>query len=205
MKQNWALREAHVKSLSEMEEFKRFQGSTFDTVARRKLVENRDTFLELTCKIQELRNEINCMNDSRDFQDAESISTQWTFTLYQSTCVFPTSSSSWWNAEPVYRNAEPQRWAAKHLGHAWCIGQRFCKSRCVIFSTLSAGIEFMGSHISEPIHSSQAAKNGNQTPVQDLRCQSGPSAKSSVIFSGGVLFKELWGRPTTIADLRSSF
>ena len=38
---------------------------------------------------------------------------------------------------------------------------------------------------SEPIHSSTAEKNENQTPVQDQRCQSGPSAKSSVIFSGG--------------------
>ena len=41
------------------------------------------------------------------------------------------------------------------------------------------------SGISEPIHSSTAEKNENQTPVQDQRCQSGPSAKSSVIFSGG--------------------
>ena len=31
----------------------------------------------------------------------------------------------------------------------------------------------------EPIHSSPAEKNENQTPVQDLRCQSGPSAKNS--------------------------
>ena len=37
----------------------------------------------------------------------------------------------------------------------------------------------------EPIHSSTAEKNENQTPVQDLRCQSGPSAKSSVILSEG--------------------
>ena len=73
LKQNWDLREAHEKSLSEMEELKRFQGSTFDTIARRKLVEDRDTILELTGKIQELQNEINCMNDSRDFQDAESV------------------------------------------------------------------------------------------------------------------------------------
>ena len=29
--------------------------------------------MELTGKIQELQNEINCMNDSRDFQDAESV------------------------------------------------------------------------------------------------------------------------------------
>ena len=32
-----------------------------------------------------------------------------------------------------------------------------------------------GSHISEPIHSSQAEKNESQTPVQDQRCQSGQS------------------------------
>ena len=37
------------------------------------------------------------------------------------------------------------------------------------------------SGISEPIHSSTAGKNENQTPVQDQRCQSGPSASNSVI------------------------
>ena len=73
LKQNWDLREAHEKSLSEMEELKRFQGSTFETIARRKLIEDQDTILELIGKIQELQNEINCMNDSRDFQDAESV------------------------------------------------------------------------------------------------------------------------------------
>ena len=56
LKQQWDLREAHEKSLSEMEEWKRFQGSTFDTIARRKLVEDRDAILELASKIQELQN-----------------------------------------------------------------------------------------------------------------------------------------------------
>ena len=73
MKQNWDLREAHEKSLNEMEELKQFQSSTFDTLARRRLVEDQDTILELTGKIQELHNEIYCINDSRDFQDAESV------------------------------------------------------------------------------------------------------------------------------------
>ena len=45
LKQNWDLPEAHDKSLSETEELKRFQGSTFGTIARRKLVEDRDTIL----------------------------------------------------------------------------------------------------------------------------------------------------------------
>ena len=73
MKQNWDLREAHEKSLNEMEELKRYKGSTFDAIARRKMAEDQYTILELTGKIQELPNEINCMNDSRDFQDAESV------------------------------------------------------------------------------------------------------------------------------------
>ena len=73
LEQNRDLREAHMKSLNEMEELKRFQGSTFDTMSRRRLIEDRDTILELTGKIQELQNEINCMNDSRDFKDAESV------------------------------------------------------------------------------------------------------------------------------------
>ena len=35
LKQNWDLREAHETSLNEMEELNRFQGSTFDTIARK--------------------------------------------------------------------------------------------------------------------------------------------------------------------------
>ena len=62
-----------MKSLNEMKELKRFQGSTFDEFSRRRLIEDRDTILELTAKIQELQNEVNCMNDSRDFKDAESV------------------------------------------------------------------------------------------------------------------------------------
>ena len=58
LKQNWDLREAHEKSLNEIEELKRFQSSTFDTIATRRLVEDQDTILELTGKIQELQNEI---------------------------------------------------------------------------------------------------------------------------------------------------
>ena len=42
-----------------------------------------------------------------------------------------------------------------------------------------------GSNFSEPIHSSTAENNEKQIPVQDRRCQSGPSAKNSVIPSEG--------------------
>ena len=104
LSQNWDLREAHEKSLTELEELKRFQGST----------------------IQEQQNEINCLNDSRDFQDAESARSGHSHVTSQP-AFFPTSFNSWWNAKPFSRNAEPQRKAAKHLGHAWFFRKRFLR------------------------------------------------------------------------------
>ena len=41
------------------------------------------------------------------------------------------------------------------------------------------------SSIEKPLHSSTVEKSERRTQDQDLRCQSGPSAKDSVIFSGG--------------------
>ena len=71
--QNRDLREAHIKSLYEMEELKRVQESRVDESLRKRLIENQDTILELTARLHELQNEVNCMNDSRDFKDAESV------------------------------------------------------------------------------------------------------------------------------------
>ena len=65
---NRDLREAHMKSLHEMEELRRFQESRVEESSRRRLIENQDTINELTGKIQELQNEVNCMNVSRDFK-----------------------------------------------------------------------------------------------------------------------------------------
>ena len=72
-RQKLEFREAHQQSLTEMEELRKFQSSTFDTIARRKLIEDQNTILELSGRVQELQNEVNCMNDSKGFQDAESV------------------------------------------------------------------------------------------------------------------------------------
>ena len=37
------------------------------------MIENQDTIDEVTARIQESQTEVNCMNDSRDFKDAESV------------------------------------------------------------------------------------------------------------------------------------
>ena len=98
-----------------MEELKKLQSSTFDTIARRRLVEDQDTILELTGYIQELQNEINCMKDSRDFQDAESARSGHSHVTSQ-LVSFPPHPVPGRNAKPFSGNAEPQRRAAKHLG-----------------------------------------------------------------------------------------
>ena len=73
LEQNRDLREAHIKNVHEKEELKRVQELRIDEFSRRRLIENQDTIHELTARIQELQNEVNCMNDSRDFKDAESV------------------------------------------------------------------------------------------------------------------------------------
>ena len=73
LQQKLEVREAHQRSLTEMEELRKLQSSAFDTMARRKFIEDQITILELFGRVQELQNEVNCMNDSKDCQDAESI------------------------------------------------------------------------------------------------------------------------------------
>ena len=119
-------REAHQRSLTEMEELRTFQISAFDTVARRKLVEDQNTILELSGRIQELQNEINCMNESKDFQDAEPIRSGNSHVTGRPVS-FPPHPIPEGIVETFFRIAAPQRRAAKHLGHTWYIGKRFCK------------------------------------------------------------------------------
>ena len=72
-RQQMDFRVVHQQSLTEMEELRKFQSSTFDTLVRRKLIEDQNTIMELSGRLPELQNEVNCMNDSKDFQDAESV------------------------------------------------------------------------------------------------------------------------------------
>ena len=130
-----------------MEQLKRCPGSTFDSLSRRKWVEDQDTILELTGKTQELQNEINGMNVSRDFQDAESVRSGHSHVASQPVSFPPHPVPGGMLSRSIGMPSRKDGRAAQHLGHA------------------------------EQIHSSQAGKSENQTPVEDQRCQSGPSAK----------------------------
>ena len=162
-----------------MEELKRFQGSTFDTFSKRKLLEDRDTVPELTSKIQEIQNEINCMNDSRDLKDAASVRGGPSHVPSQP-AFFPPHPRSWWNAKPFSGNAEPQKMDRQAFGTHMVYRETF-----FVNPTASSSAPYpqelnpWSSKFSE--HTSPHLMSESQTPAQDQRCQSGPSARNSVI------------------------
>ena len=73
LRQQQDFREVHQQNLAEMKELKKFQSSTFDTLTRPKFIEDQNTKMELSGKLRELQNEVNCMSDSKEFRDAESV------------------------------------------------------------------------------------------------------------------------------------
>ena len=165
-----------------MEELKRFQGSTFDTISRRKLVEDRDTILELTAKIQELQNEINCMNGSRDFQDAESVrSGQSHVTTHPVSFPLhpdPGGMLSRSLGMPSRNNGPPSIWDTHGFS-----GNFFANPEASSSAPCPQESDPWISNVSE--HISPHVMSESQTPVQDQRCQSRPSARNSVIPSEG--------------------
>ena len=133
--------------------------------------------MEFTGKIQDLQNEINCMNDSKDFQDAESIrSGNAHFTSRP--VSFPPHpilegmlSRSF--GVPSRREGPPSIWDTH--------GNPDASSSALYPQELNS----WSSSTEEPLHSSTVEKSERRTQDQDQRCQSGQSAKNSVIFSGG--------------------
>ena len=76
------------------------------------------------------------------------------------------------------------------MGFAWYIGKRFLLIQLRPLQHLIRRNWIHGvPEQKKPLHSSTVEKSERQTQDQDQRCQSGPSAKSSVIFSEGDSFK----------------
>ena len=167
-----------------MEELRKFQSSTFDTIDRRRLVEDQDTILDLTGKIQELQNEMNCMNDSRDFQDAESVRSGHSHVTSQPVSFpphpIPGGMLSRSFAMPSRKDGPPSTWDTHGIS-----GNVFAVPVASSTAPYPQELNPWSSGISEPIHSSTVEKSEKQTPIKDQRCQSGPSAKNSVIPSEG--------------------
>ena len=182
--QQLEFREAHQRSLTEMEELRKFQSSTFDTMARRKFIEDQNTILELSGRVQELQNEVNCMNDSKDFQDAESIHSGNSHVTSRPVSFpphpMPEGMLRHSFVTPCRREGPPSIWDTHGIS-----GNVFANPDASSSAPYPQELHQWNSSIEEPLHSSTVEKSERQEQNQDLRCQSGPSAKDSVIFSGG--------------------
>ena len=167
-----------------MEELKKFQSSTFDTIARRRLVEDQDTILEISGRVQELQNEVNCMSDSKDFQDAESIrsgnshvtSRPVSFTPHP----IPGGMLSRSFRVPSRREGPPSIWDKHGMS-----GNVFANPVASSSAFYPQELNPWSSRTEEPLHSSTVEKSERRTQGKDQKCQSGQSAKNSVTFSGG--------------------
>ena len=189
--QKLEFREAHQQSLTEMEELRKFQSSTFDRIARRKLVEDLNTILELSRRVQELQNKVNCMNDSKDFQDAESVRSGNSHVTSRPVS-FPPHRTREELLKPSFvspcrKEGPPCVWDTHGIsGNVFADPRASSSAPCPQENCIHGVPQFRS-----PFHSSTVEKSERPEQNRDLRCESGPSVKDSVIFRG---------RPTTTAD-----
>ena len=164
-----------------MEELRKFQSSTFDTLV---LIEDQHTILELSGGAQKLQNEVNCLNDSEYFQDFESIRGRNSLVTSG-----PVSFPSRPIPERMLRHSfvSPRRKEGlPDIGDTPGIsGNVFANPDASSSAPYSQELNPWNSSIEEQLHMSTAEKSERPEQNRDLRCQSGPSVKDSAIFSGG--------------------
>ena len=142
------------------------------------MIEIPDTILELTAKIQELQNEVNCMNDSRDFKDAESVRSGQSHVTSELEFFPPFRDPGGMLSRslgmPSRNEGPPSIWDTHGIS-----GNVFANPTGSSSAPYPQESNPWISNVSE--HTSPHVMSESQTPVQDQRCQSGPSARNSVI------------------------
>ena len=205
LRQQQDFREVHQQDLIKMKELHKFQNSTFDEFTRQKFIEDQKIIMELSGRLQELQNEVNCMNDSKDFQDVESVRSGNSHVTSQPG-VFPKHHPFEGLLRPSFisqRQTEkpPTTWDTSGIsGNVFAHPQASSSDPYPqeLNSTWKKTIE-------EPIRMSTVERS--ERPERDSRSEM-PIWTVSQRFSHlqwRRLFQELWGRPTMIADFGSSF
>ena len=141
LRQQQDFREVHQQDLTKMKELQKFQNSTFDELTRQKFIEDQKTIMELSGRLQDLQNEVNCMNDSKDFQDAESVRSGNSHVTSQPG-VFPKHPAFEGLLRPSFisqrqTDGPPNIWDTSGF-----LRKRFCTSTSFLFSSVSSGIKF---------------------------------------------------------------
>ena len=141
LRQQQDFREVHQQDLTKMKELQKFQNSTFDEFTRQKFIEDQKIIMELSGRLQELQNEVNCMKDSKDFMDAESICSGNSH-VTSLPGLFPKHPPFQGMLKPAFisqRQADgpPNTWDTSGIS-----GNVFCPSTSFLVSSVSSRIKF---------------------------------------------------------------
>ena len=151
-----------------MEELRKFLSSAFETIAIRKLVEDQNTILELSGRIQEMQHELNCMSDSKDFLDAESIRSGNSHVTSRPVSFpphpIPEGMLRHSFGMPSRREGPPSIWDTHGIS-----GNVFANPDASSSAPYPQDLHQWNSSIEEPLHSSTVQKSERQKQDQDLR------------------------------------
>ena len=201
LRQQQEFREVHQQDLMKQKELQKFQNSTFDEFTRQRFIEDQKTIMELSGRLQELQNEVNCMNDSKDVQDAESIYSGNSH-VTSPPGLFPRHPPSEGLLKPAFISQRQTDGAAKYLGYIRYIRKRFCTPTSFFVSSVSSRKKILPRGTDPHVYCREKwktkARLRSEMPVRTVSQKFSP-------LQWRRRFKELWGRPTTIADFGSSF
>ena len=205
LRQQQDFREVHQQDLMKHQELQKFQNSAFDEFTQKKFIEDQKIIMELSGRLQELQNEVNFMNDSKDFMDAESICSGNPH-VTSPPGLFPRHPPFEGMLRPSFfsqrQNEEPPniRDTSGISGNVFAHPQASSSAPYPqeLNSTLEENYRRTNSHVYCREKWKTRARLRSEMPVRTV------SQKFSHL-QWRRLFKELWGRPTTTADFRSSF
>ena len=139
--------------------------------------------MELSGRIQELQNEVNCMNDFKDFQDAESVRRGNSHVTSRPVSFpphpIPGGMLRQSFVSPSRIKGPPSIWDTHGI-----LGNVLADPPASSSAPYPQELQQWNSS-EEPLHSFTMEKSERPEQNQDLKYQPGPSAKDSVIFSGG--------------------
>ena len=136
--------------------------------------------MELTGRVQEFQIEVNCITDSKDFQDAESIRSGNSHVTSRPVSFPPHPNLegmlSRSTGMPSRREGPPSIWDTHGIS-----GNVLANPTASSSAPYRQELRQWNPSVGEPLHSSTVEKSERRTQDQDQRCQSGPSAQNSVI------------------------
>ena len=205
LRQQQDFREVHQQDLMKRKELQEFQNSTFDEFTKQKFIEDQKIIMELSGRLQELQNEVNCRNDSKDVQDAESICSGNSH-VTSPPGLFPRHPPFEGMLRPSFISQRQTEEPPNIRDTSGISGNVFAHPQTSSSAPYPQELNSTWRKtIEEPIHKSTAEKSGRTRtrPRSEMPVQTVSQRFSHLQWRR--LFKELWGRPTTTADFGSSF